>query len=196
MASRVYCHCVGMGKALLLRSYGEATWQRRRPHALRAAVGYFRRNTSASISSSSVGVGVRVGAGVGVGTKSGENDPINQTNLHPLPLIKHHIKDKLADQLPVARRKHGRFISPWPKTYKKISDLFHLAVSNYNAKWNELPQEMNTLPAVAVDKELMKSTDHPHITWVRSVIEASVISTVLIVCHVFYRLDTPPATCS
>lgn len=99
------------------------------------------------------------------GPKGGVDDEVKKA-LHPLPLIKYDIKEQLEAELPVVRKKHGRFISPWPKTYKKMSDMFHLAVSNFNAKWNELPQEMNTLPAVAVDKELMKSIDHAHITWV------------------------------
>jgi hypothetical protein len=72
----------------------------------------------------------------------------------------------LFDKLPMAKKKHGRFLSPWPKTYKKITDILQLAVSNFNAEWNELPQEMNTLPAVAVDKAMMQSTAQPHITWV------------------------------
>lgn len=86
--------------------------------------------------------------------------------LHPLPLVKYHVKEELSSELPVARSKHGRFISPWPKTNKKISDVMSLLISNLSTKWNELPQEMNTLPAVAVNKEMMKCLEYPHITWI------------------------------
>ena len=129
--------------------------QYQRPRALGAAVIYFRRTVS-SPKDKKITTSQRV---------QSQFTGVSST-LHPLPLIKHHIKEKLANELPMAHKKHGRFLSPWPKTYKNWTDILQLAISNYNAKWNELPQEMNTLPAVAVDKQLMKTTDHPHITWV------------------------------
>ena len=146
MATAAFC----FGRRNVLRNAFQLRCKR--PRALNAAAMYFRNKVSTPK------IGRRV-------PKINASSLISK--LYPLPLINHDKKVELSGQLPIPKKKHGRFISPWPKTYKKLTDILQLAISNYNAKWNELPQEMNTLPAVAVNKELLASTDHPHVTWVR-----------------------------